>query len=579
MDVIYVLAISVLLQFTAAFLALRLIQITGGRIAWILISAAISLMAIRRSITLLNLISGEAHPPEMIAELVALATSILIVVGIAMIAPIFRSIKHSEEALHKINRALMVLTMTNQVIIRAIEEAALLKDVCRTIVEVGGYRLVWVGFAEQDEEKTVRPIAYAGHEEGYLDTVNITRADTEGGRGPTGKAILTGKPCVVKDIRIDPDYGHYRDEAVKRGYASLISLPLIANNKTLGALNIYATETDAFDIEEVNLLTELANDMAFGTMALRTRAERNRADEALELLRRQNELILKSAGEGILGLDLEGKHTFVNPVAARMLGYEIEELIDQPSHAIWHHSKPDGTSYPVEECPVYAAYRDGAIYHRDDEVFWRKDSTSFPVEYSSTPIQEGDKLIGAVVTFRDITWRKLAEEKLRESEKKYRTLLETLPQKIFHKDKNSVYASCNANYARDLKIKPAEIAGKTDYDFFSEELAEKYRTDDKRIIESGKIEDIQEEYIQNGQKCFVHTVKTPVRDDKGNVIGILGIFWDITEKEKMEEEIKKRVKELEEFYQMAVGRELRMKELKEKIESLKKELSKYKKDE
>ena len=172
--------------------------------------------------------------------------------------------------------------------------------------------------------------------------------------------------------------------------------------------------------------------------------------------------------------------------------------------------------------------------------------------------------------------RKRMEETLRQSESKYRVLLENLPQKIFYKDTNSVYVSCNENYARDLKLNPDEIKGKTDYDFYPKELAEKYRTDDKRIIESSKIEHIEEEYIQDGQKCFVHTVKTPIRDDKRNVIGILGIFWDITEKKKMEEEIQKKVKELERFYEMAVGRELRMVELKEEIKRLENELKRYK---
>jgi PAS domain S-box-containing protein len=93
-------------------------------------------------------------------------------------------------------------------------------------------------------------------------------------------------------------------------------------------------------------------------------------------------------------------------------------------------------------------------------------------------------------------------------------------------------------YAEDLKIKPNEIVGKTDHDFFPKKLAEKYRADDKRIMESGKIEDIEEEYIQDGQKVFVHTAKTPVKDENGHVIGVLGIFWDITEQKKSEEALK-----------------------------------------
>jgi len=139
----------------------------------------------------------------------------------------------------------------------------------------------------------------------------------------------------------------------------------------------------------------------------------------------QNELILYSAGEGILGLDLNGNHTFVNPAASRMLGYEVEELIGQPSHTIWHHTKKDGSPYPKEECLIYAVYKKGNVCHRiRDEVFWRKDGTSFPVAYTSTPTLEDGKIIGAVVTFLDITERKQAEELLRESEEKYRTLIE-----------------------------------------------------------------------------------------------------------------------------------------------------------
>ena len=125
-------------------------------------------------------------------------------------------------------------------------------------------------------------------------------------------------------------------------------------------------------------------------------------------------------------------------------------------------------------------------------------------------------------------------QKLWGDENIYRTLLDNLPQNIFLKDRNSVYLSCNENYARALKIKTEEIAGKTDYEFYPKELAEKYRADDKRIVESGKVEEIEEKYIQEGKEFIVKTVKTPIKDEQGSVIGILGIFWDITERNKAE---------------------------------------------
>jgi PAS domain S-box-containing protein len=146
---------------------------------------------------------------------------------------------------------------------------------------------------------------------------------------------------------------------------------------------------------------------------------RNRAEEALERLSRQHQLLLNSAGEGIYGLDLQGNTTFINPAAARMVGWEIGDLIGQPVHSILHHSpQQEGSVLPMNECPICAALEDGTVHRAESEVFWRKDGTRFPVEYVSTPIrEESGELVGIVVTFRDITARKDLEEQLRQSQK------------------------------------------------------------------------------------------------------------------------------------------------------------------
>jgi PAS domain S-box-containing protein len=130
-----------------------------------------------------------------------------------------------------------------------------------------------------------------------------------------------------------------------------------------------------------------------------------------------------------------------------------------------------------------------------------------------------------------------AHDELQISENRTRALLENLPQKIFLKDIHSEYLTCNKNFASDVEMVPEEIAGKTDYDFYPAEMAEKYRKDDHRILESGEAEEIEEKYFMNHREIWVHTVKTPVTDENGRAIGILGIFWDITERKKAEESI------------------------------------------
>jgi diguanylate cyclase (GGDEF)-like protein/PAS domain S-box-containing protein len=148
------------------------------------------------------------------------------------------------------------------------------------------------------------------------------------------------------------------------------------------------------------------------TSVIRDITERKRFEEALERLSHQHEMVLEAAGEGIFGLDRHGNVTFVNPAASHMTGWSTQELLGRPMHNLLHHTKPDGAPYPSAECPIYAAFTTGTTHSRDDEVFWRKDGTSFPVEYTSTPIFENSEIVGAVVTFRDITERKALEKQL-----------------------------------------------------------------------------------------------------------------------------------------------------------------------
>lgn len=361
--------------------------------------------------------------------------------------------KQIEDALRKSNRALRMINWVDEKMTVSKSETETLNTICRFIVESGGNRMAWIGLAELKEPKRVISVAQFGFDEGYLDTINITWADEERGRGPVGTAIRTGQPVIARNIATDPTFGPWREDAIKRGYASLVALPFTGGEHTFGALSIYSAETDAFNEEEIALMTQLADRLAFGIRAIHAQAGRTRAIaelgqhrehleqlvaertneldgarvSALSLMQDANEqrqhqeqateqlsLLLNSTAEAIYGIDLDGNCTFCNPACLRLLGYtQADELIGKNMHWQIHHTRSDGAAFPVEECRIFKAFRQGEAAHVDDEVLWRADGTSFPAEYWSYPQRRGGQAVGAVVTFLDITERRQAEEKLR----------------------------------------------------------------------------------------------------------------------------------------------------------------------
>ena len=190
--------------------------------------------------------------------------------------------KHAEDALRRLNRELRAISNCNQTLMRAVDEQTLLNDICHIVCDEAGYRMAWVGFAENDDAKTVRPVAWAGWEDGYLAAANLTWDDTERGRGPTGVAIRSGESISIQDFMTAPQATPWRETALQRGYRSSIALPLKDEGaSTFGVLSIYSAEPNAFTSDEIRLLEELAGDLAFGIVALRTRVERDRAEESL----------------------------------------------------------------------------------------------------------------------------------------------------------------------------------------------------------------------------------------------------------------------------------------------------------
>ena len=222
---------------------------------------------------------------------------------------------------------------------------------------------------------------------------------------------------------------------------SVIMVPIVYRQSLMGIVSFDSVRTEKTWTKDDMALLRITGEIFANAL------ERKETEEAIECLMWRNELILRSAGEGIYGVDLEGNTTFANPEAARMIGYSMEELIGKPQHAILHHTKSDGTPYPREDCPIYKAFRDGAIHRTEDEVFWRKDGTSFPVSYTSTPIRQDDKVVGAVVTFKDITERKREREVLENSLSLLNATLDSTTDGILVADRAGRIVNFNQKFA------------------------------------------------------------------------------------------------------------------------------------
>ena len=193
--------------------------------------------------------------------------------------------KLAEEKIARTNRALQTLSQCNEALIRAATEHELLTQICEIAVQTGGYKMAWVGYAMNDEGKRIIPQAHAGYEAGYLNKMPFTWSeDDKFGRGPAGVTVRTGQAVVAPDFTTTANFSPWKEEALSRGYAGVITLPLKDKERFFGLFVLYTPEVREITADELHLMQELANDLAFGIIALQTRAERIRAQQEIESL-------------------------------------------------------------------------------------------------------------------------------------------------------------------------------------------------------------------------------------------------------------------------------------------------------
>ena len=327
--------------------------------------------------------------------------------------------KRVEQELQRLNQTLRAYSASGWALVRATDETSFLREICRIVVEDCGHAMVWVGYAEQDAEQSLRPVAHAGRGDGYLNEIRLTWADHERGRGPAGRAIRAGHHVIFQDLRTEPGFEPWRAAALRRGYAACISLPLTVNDETFGALTIYSGRSHAFSASDVSLLQKLADDLGHGIGVLRLRAERASREAALRSSEAQFRALVEQATDGIFVADARGAYIDANSAGCAMLGYTREELLRL-------HIADVIDPAEVERIGPEVARFEGGEMVVSEWLFRRKDGSNFTGEVRGRQFADG-RLQAIVI---DITERKARELDLREADQRKDEFLAMLAHEL-----------------------------------------------------------------------------------------------------------------------------------------------------
>jgi PAS domain S-box-containing protein len=417
--------------------------------------------------------------------------------------------KMDEQKLRRLNRALRAIGNSNQALMRAADEVAFLQQGCRIIVDDCGYALVWIGFALDDEAKSVMPMAYAGFDQGYIDSLKITWADTERGQGPTGRAIRTAQPQTCADMHADPKFTLWRPQAIKRGYISCIALPLLSEGKAFGALNIYSRETNPFSEDEVKLLAELASDFSHGITLLRMKAAAKQAEAAWRL---SEERFSKAFNQSPAAISItrlsDGRYVDVNQTFLDLLGYSREEVID--------HTSPELNVFANDNIPkeFFEIFSREKSVHNVEMTFRTKSGKLLPTIISVEKIfvSNQDHII---TTFVDITRRKQAEQQLGKAKHEWERTFDALPDMIAIMDTKHRILRVNKAMADNLGVKAEHCIGLPCFQCVHGTKVPPEICPHARTLEDGEVHIAKLYEARFGGDITVTT--TPIKDDDGKV--------------------------------------------------------------
>ncbi|MFV5697456.1 PAS domain S-box protein [Flavobacterium sp. ZT3R17] len=445
----------------------------------------------------------------------------------------------AEQKLIKANRLYLFISQINQMIVRTTDELTLFKEACTIAVDLGKFRMAWIGMINEDT-KNITPVMIAGEDRAYLSvikTISINNNISEG-RGPGGTAIREDRYVVCNDIENDLMMLPWREEALDREYLSLMALPIRKFGKVIGIFSFYANEKNFFDAEEIALLEEATGDVAFALEIFEKEALRKKAEEAVIESEQRYHTLTEVSPVGIFRTDLNGLTTYVNPRWCQISGLTYEKALGNGWLAAVHD----------DDKKILFNGWENATYNQEISLseyrFVRPDGSVSWVMGQAIPEKNvKNQIVGYIGTITDITERKIAGDIILKEKQLSETIINNLPGVFYLYDESGKFVKWNKNFEDVTGYNKEEVAQMTPLDFFDKKEKEKVRIRIKTVLENkskrveNKLPGIEIEFYTKIKNKIPYYINSLVIEYEGKKC-ILGMGLDLTDVKKAEEQIK-----------------------------------------
>ncbi|GEM_PF-1862254 len=481
---------------------------------------------------------GGEIPVEIFCQFVTTAGEVL---HIAQVRDVSER-RRAHVALNRTLRAYRVLSSCNEVLTQAVDERQLLEEVCRIAVEEGHYRFTWVGYPQHDAIKTVLPVAKAGHEAGYLDNLITWNENDVRGQGPIGRVMRTKQKVVVRNFLKDPTLKPWHEAARERGYASGLALPLVHNGELFGAIMMYSGEEDAFDVAEVELLEELAANLAVGVHLIRN-------SEALKASEARFRSAFENTAVGMMLLDAAGRFQRANQAFCRLVGYSEDELRARTFLEITHPDDVEKNLPAVEQLmagEIESFFVEKRYVHKRGHPVWVHASVTVVRDAAGRPC-------GFIAQSQDITGRRRAVEELERTVSLLQATLEATTDGILVVNREGRILSFNRQFVEMWRIPDDVMASRDDnraLAFVLDQLQEPGRFLRKVRALNSQSEAVSFDVIKFKDGRIYERYSQPQKI-KDRTVGRVWSFRDVTERRRMEEAVRRNEERLREAVRVA----------------------------